>query len=307
MGGGFFRLFCVAIGVSFCYACDPFALPHRLDSTPTKMQELRENKTCCAMYVTIILAVIASAVGCQQLRETWSLPFVGEPPAYKQAYGPTPRQRIEALQQLAGRSANLTPQELLTTGAELTETFKNERDPHIRRAIVQTLAALPGNFADEALLEALQDPVASVRCAACEAWATRSDANQALAVLHERVTTDQDPDVRLTAVQAMSRLELPESVQYLASALDHRDPAMRITAIESLQKVSGENFGSDLNAWRQFAARQRVNPGSPQRSIVPPAVTSVPPVVAGAPPSTVQTASGYAPATSAADDGDFVR
>lgn len=258
----------VATFVPFCYARAPFDSRKPLD----EMQELRDNKTCCAMYVTIVIAVVASAmgVGCQQIRETWSVPFTSQPPAYKQAYGPTPRQRTEALKQLAERAKQLTPDELLTTGAELTETLKNERDPHIRRAIVQTLGALPGNSADEALHQALNDPVATVRGAACEAWATRPNANQVLPLLNERLAMDRDPDVRMAAIRAMSRFESPQTVLLLTGALDDPDPALKMTAIESLRQVSGQDFGSDVEAWRQFAAKQQVTSGQQTHPVATP-------------------------------------
>lgn len=223
------------------------------------MQELRENKPFCALYLAVVAVVVTTVVGsgCQQLGPAWmSHPFAGAVPQYKSEYGPTPSQRVVGLQQLASRAGEMSDADAARTAQELTEAYQHESDPILRRAIVETLGTLKGRHNDEALHLALSDPVASVRVAACEAWAKRGDVASA-AVLHERLTTDSDPDVRRNAIRALAQCQTPDTIQYLATALDDRDPALQVTAMETMRHLAGQDLGNDVNAWRQYAASQR--------------------------------------------------
>ena len=38
----------------------------------------------------------------------------------------------------------------------------------------------------------------------------------------------------------------------LGAALEDRDPAMQYRAVQSLQAVTGQNFGNDVERWQQY-------------------------------------------------------
>jgi len=97
----------------------------------------------------------------------------------------------------------------------------------------------------------LSDPDAEVREAACEAWGKQPGA-ETVAVLGGVLTGDIDLDVRLAAARALGRSKDPAAVTVLGEALEDRDPAMQYRAMLSLRKVTGKDFGVDVNRWQQY-------------------------------------------------------
>ncbi|MGC4004538.1 MAG: hypothetical protein QM811_16015 [Pirellulales bacterium] len=47
----------------------------------------------------------------------------------------------------------------------------------------------------------------------------------------------------------------------MAPALEDKDPAMQLLAMQSMQAVSGRDLGLDVNKWREYAA----DPTKPQQ------------------------------------------
>jgi hypothetical protein len=52
-------------------------------------------------------------------------------------------------------------------------------------------------------------------------------------------------------------------VQALGIALDDADPALQHRAVQSLERVSGEDFGDSVPAWRQYVRGEPVNAPEP--------------------------------------------
>lgn len=175
---------------------------------------------------------------------------------------PSPAKRIASLRELARNASRATPEQRQQVAAELVESIRTEEDPLIRAEIVRALGAYPGPAADAVLRAALSDPDAEVRVAACEIWGDRGDA-EATALLAEVLDRDADVDVRLAAAAALGESENPAAAAALGLALEDRDPAMQYRAVLSLRRLTGKNFGNDVNRWRQYVAGRLPEPASP--------------------------------------------
>jgi HEAT repeat protein len=74
--------------------------------------------------------------------------------------------------------------------------------------------------------------------------------------LERTLRADNDQDVRLAATEGLGGIKTPDSIQALSIALEDQDPALQFVAVESLKSVSGQDFGGDVRAWRQYATGQ---------------------------------------------------
>jgi HEAT repeat protein len=166
--------------------------------------------------------------------------------------GPTPHQRLEALDSLASQAANAGPDERDRVARKLTGRYRSESDPLFRAAVVRALGDLPSPAAAEGLTLALEDSDPDVRITACEAW-RRLGGPEALRVLTRVLNESTDLDVRLAATRELGALGDPAAAQSLGLALDDPNPALQWRAVQSLKAVSGRDFGDNLSAWRQFA------------------------------------------------------
>ncbi|MEM7314633.1 MAG: HEAT repeat domain-containing protein, partial [Planctomycetota bacterium] len=191
-------------------------------------------------------------MGCAEL-PTIRNPFDGPPPAYKSQYGPTPAERVERLQQLDQTAATLSADQQATACTELTANFDSERDPIIRRQIVQTLGAFSNPAAVPVLVRATEDSDYRIRQAACVAWGRRPGP-QALSVLSAMFANDSNDNVRLEACRAIGRFNSLDAIQQLANGLNDRNPAIQYASIQSLKQSTGQELGNNVNTWVEYVA-----------------------------------------------------
>ncbi len=164
---------------------------------------------------------------------------------------PSPAERIAVLRRMRREAASAEPAEQQRISIELAAAFQVEADPLIRVEIVRALAGYRTAASASALKRALDDRDPDVRVAACEAWGERGGP-EAAAKLSEVLASDVDVDVRLAAAGALGETGDPGVVVALGESLEDRDPAMQYRAVEALRKVTGEDFGNDVNRWRQY-------------------------------------------------------
>jgi HEAT repeat protein len=172
-------------------------------------------------------------------------------------YGATLYTKLADVEALAARATSMDAAERDRWSQQFAQLATSDPSPLLRARIVAALPAFPSPAADAALQAALDDKDLDVRCAACEAWGRRGG-SQALQLLSTKLAIDEELDVRLAAIRALGRLDQqPTSaaaVRALGVALDDKNPAVQFVAIESLRNVSGRDYGTDLVAWRDFAA-----------------------------------------------------
>jgi HEAT repeat protein len=179
-------------------------------------------------------------------------PFSNRVTYDKTRYGLVPADRIEELRSMAKQAEQLSATRQQLVSEQLSTRLDYESDPIIRREIVTTLSAYSTPGAIAGLNKALQDKDAQVRIAACDAWKQRGGP-AAVDALATTLGSDMDIDVRLAATSGLGSLRDPKAVRALAVALDDPDPALQYRAMQSLQTVSDQDLGNDVNAWRQYA------------------------------------------------------
>jgi HEAT repeat protein len=173
----------------------------------------------------------------------------------------TPAQRIAELRKWSAEAAKATPQQRQAISEQLAASIRTEKDPLIRVEIIRTLGAYSSASADGVLKAAMNDPDTQVRLAACDAWGKRHD-DQAVELLAAAMNGDVASEVRQTAVRALGDTKNPAAVKPLGNALSDADPAMQYLAVLSLKKVTGKDFGDDVNRWQQYVRGETPPPPS---------------------------------------------
>jgi len=190
----------------------------------------------------------------------WS-PWEKDDPADLARYGPVPAQEAEAIEKLASVAESASAASRTEVARELSARLPSERDPILRRRIVEALAKIPDPAAMSGLRSALTDDDLHVRLAAIDAFGRRGDADS-FHLLSAALTSDKHEDVRLAAARELGRLKDPQlkqaAVAPLAEALATNDPALKNRLVQSLESVSGRRYGNDANAWRRFAQGEAV-------------------------------------------------
>src|SRR5262249_42846342 len=153
-------------------------------------------------------------------------------------YGPSPVQRITAMQERAKKLAKAKPEEQEAFAAEMAHQMPSETDFNVRMAIITMMAHMNTPSANAILYAGMKDPEPEIRMPCCETWSKRPRP-EATRMLAETLSGDTDLDVRLAAAKALSTAGDKEAVSALGRALEDTDPAMQFCAVTSLKKVTG--------------------------------------------------------------------
>ena len=174
----------------------------------------------------------------------------------------SPPERIAAIRKAAKEAASAGTDQQERVARELAGSLSQETDPVIRLEIIRAIGKSQTPTSSFILREALKDSDAEVRVAACKAWGSRRGP-EASGVLGEVLLSDIELDVRLAAARAIGQTGDRGAVAALAKALDDRNPAVQFYAVDSLRKVSGQDYGNDLDKWRQYAKGETPAPNPP--------------------------------------------
>jgi hypothetical protein len=146
------------------------------------------------------------------------------------------------------------------------------RDPVLllRLHSVQLLGKLNCPAAVEALVDASHDHNSDIRIASIKSWASLPP-ETAIPNLQEMIGSDTNVDVRLAATRALGGFSGQRAVAAISLALDDRNPALQLRAAESLQAVTGEQFGRDILAWKKYIqniapTQDRISPSTEDSS-----------------------------------------
>ena len=205
---------------------------------------MRSNNTIAGLLVLCTAAM----AGCQSLSWPNTWPF----PEYEQTTYHTPSMRVEALEQFGMRSTGSDTPEQREITDQLAKQMQVEPDPIVRQAVVRAIAEFRTPIAQQVLEAGLADENEAVRVACCKALGQRGKRPRSKAWLTR--CADEDIDVRLAAAEALGKIKSPEAVQAIRVALDDRDPAMQYAGVQSMKSLTGEDYGPDVQAWRQVAA-----------------------------------------------------
>lgn len=164
----------------------------------------------------------------------------------------TPADRAKEIMELADTADSKSPAERDRVVAELAREIVHEEDAGMRRHILRALASYRTPLSLAILQAGLKDNDLEVRRAACEAMG-RHGGPQAVQELTRVAAADTDVDVRIAAVRALGETEDQAALVPLAEALIDPDPAIQFRAQQGLRTVSGRDYGSDVQAWREYA------------------------------------------------------
>ena len=173
---------------------------------------------------------------------------------------PIQRKKIIREKGAMGVSATESEREILI--AQLVYEYQMSPDPNMRREAVDALAKIPHPQRDRFLQEILQDENPFVRLSALDALDNTYSGRQEdlTALLIDRMKADTDKDVRLASVRILGNVcpkdtsnDLHRTVVLeLGNLLYDKIPAIRYEAMRSLQKITGKDYGNDINRWVQF-------------------------------------------------------
>ncbi|MCA9124398.1 MAG: HEAT repeat domain-containing protein [Planctomycetaceae bacterium] len=165
--------------------------------------------------------------------------------------GPTFHTQLAELRAIRENPTGLSPDEQRQLIPTLADIVQNSTNTVLRAEATLTLAEFPASETIPTLQLAINDEDADVRIAACRAWGRRGGP-EALDILTQTVSSDSDLDVRLAATTQLAKFRDQQSIEALAIALNDKDPALQHRAVQSLKSVSGQDYGDNVPAWRDF-------------------------------------------------------
>lgn len=175
-------------------------------------------------------------------------------------YGHTMHHRMEEMQDWAHRGKTMPAEEQRQVATQLNKLIQEEANNVVVLQAVRTLGALTIPEAAEGLQQAARHASPDVRVVACEAWRHRGGP-EAREQLTQIVNSDTDVDVRVSAARQLAYFRDTDSIRALGIALDDPNPALQFRAVESLKVITGQNYGDNVVAWREFVAGGQAKPG----------------------------------------------
>jgi HEAT repeat protein len=175
---------------------------------------------------------------------------------------PSERVKMIRLKAENGRKSNLeTKKEILE---QLLDEYAHSPDSIVRQEVVTAVATLVASSQEDATGDitlnkgfdlikyaAMRDDDPFVRREACRVIAGWQKPESAI-VLRHVVRNDRDKDVQLQAAQSLAAFDAPDTRETLGSLLDHRQPALRYQAMQSLKVCTKQDFGNDVHRWKQY-------------------------------------------------------
>lgn len=201
--------------------------------------------------ILLAAALTATVAGCQ----SWSRyrPTFWPFPERELTTFNTPAMRVDAVREFAMRSTGVDSPEQRQITDQLARQIQVEPDPLVRQAVVTSIGEYRTPMSQQVLEAGLNDENAAVRVACCRALGKRGEAS-CVSSLANALRTDKDVDVRMAAIDALGRIKSPDAIKALATALDDRDPAMQYAGVQSLKAITGQDYGPNVQAWKQVAA-----------------------------------------------------
>ena len=227
------------------------------------MRSLLDRRSFCQIGYLLVAVTSLGVAGCAEdltaIRPAFLDRYFPEP--YDATTGAIvkPSERIAELRHIGKTAESRNPAEQQQISSALAGQIQRERDPLIRREIVNALSHFNTPIAGAVAAAGLKDPDRDVRIACCRAIAERR-APEAVKQLSEVVERDNSTDVRIAAVRGLGTLRNPAALPKLVTALESRDPAVQLAAIDAARSIrvaqGGADLGNDVNAWLAYANGQ---------------------------------------------------
>ncbi len=133
-------------------------------------------------------------------------------------------------------------------------TALKDRDGVVRWTAAVALSAIKDPKAVEPLIAALRDENRGVRGDAAWALAEIKDPRAVEPLIH--ALEDEDASVRRAAAWILGELKDPKAVEPLIAALKDEDKYVRGAAQGALKKITGKDFGEDVERWQQWLKKE---------------------------------------------------
>jgi HEAT repeat protein len=179
-----------------------------------------------------------------------------------------PNRRHLAYAKLANLECYDGPTQMVEAATFLGSRLDEKREPVVTRAVIcRTLGELRRPEALESLRRACDDPDALIRAAACRAIGKIGNPEDT-AILARIMAADVDADCRIAAIEAMGMLGSADAraAQVLLDGMEDQDPAIRLASYESLQRITGKDFGPRSESWKGLLAAPNPKTG-PEASV----------------------------------------
>jgi hypothetical protein len=164
------------------------------------------------------------------------------------------KRMTEAVSAVAGSTVE-SQQEVAT---KLSEVILRDPILLMRLHALKLITSLDCPKTAETLSIAASDPSSDIRIATVKAL-ERIPGEDSIYLLQEILANDTDDDVRIASARALGNFQGQASVRALSVALEDRNPALQISATESLMRTTGQHsIGRDVSAWQRYV--QQVTP-----------------------------------------------
>jgi HEAT repeat protein len=225
----------------------------------------------------ILLPAVALALGtawhagCSGFQGTTAASFLR-----KVRDDPDPNNRYLAYQKLASSQCYDSEEQKVEAVKTLVAKLEDGHEPVATRAVIcQTLGELGNPAAREALIKAVGDTEGLVRSQACRALGKVGSPEDAT-ILSRVMTVDTLEDCRIAAIEGLGEMKArdPRILEVLVVGMGHEDPAIRLTSLEALRRITGKDLGVDPAAWHkelQGDLASTAPPAPMQASTAPPA------------------------------------
>jgi hypothetical protein len=183
-------------------------------------------------------------------------------------------QRVDEMRLLRRQIARMQPEEQTRWVSKLTGILQNETSPELRRESVLVLQQIMDRQdAIAAITPLIQDKNDKVRLTVAQTLGT-SSSPEAASALMAMAKSDSSRVVQLAAIESLGKYPSAEVRQFLASKLEDRSPAMQYQASLALKKITGKDYGGDIDAWKRYLAGEDIPESKPSiadsmKSILP--------------------------------------
>jgi hypothetical protein len=201
-----------------------------------------------------VVSLFALLAGCADgpIPETKVLnPWVRKQWAEDEQRTTTFHRKVADLAELRKKAPQMPPAERDDTAMHLAARLKEEKTAVMRAEFIRTLAAFQTPIASEAILASVNDEDTNVRVLAIKAL-SRTPTAEGFGALSQVVTNDPDLDVRVVAARELGKFRGFDATKSLRPALDDRDPALQLAAMQSLESLDGHTeYRRNVAVWRE--------------------------------------------------------
>ena len=230
--------------------------------------------------ISLSCLVLISLVGCSEgvfwRTGNWS-PWARQKWAEEEQIAKTlftrRQEMTDMVDSLGGQYDKVAPERHDQVAQHLSDIVRNDSVLLSRLHAIGLLARVDSPISAEALRGASQDRNTDIRIAAVNALG-KSRLESSVTTLQEVLNSDTNVDVRLAATRALGSTSSPQSLQALSGVLGDKNPALQVTATESLARITGQDLGADVFAWREHLGQS----GAIGQPAQPPTSTAANPI-----------------------------